>query len=42
MADLAAGEWVKLEINLKSVEDGYNLLVKMPANAECYIFGYDK
>ena len=42
MDDLAAGEWVKLEVNLKNLSDGYTLMAKMPASAECYIFGYDK
>ena len=36
-----AGEWVKLELTLDSVEHGYELMVKLPVDAECYIFGYN-
>ncbi len=36
-----AGEWVKLELSLDSVEADYDLIVKLPIDAECYIFGYN-
>ena len=36
-----AGEWVKLELSLESIEENYDLIVKLPIDAECYIFGYN-
>lgn len=40
MAGYTAGEWVHFSLELDSIEEDYQLVVKLPIDADCYIFGY--
>ena len=41
LGECDSGTWIKYVLELKNVEEGYNLLVKLPEGAECYIYGYN-
>ena len=40
--NLKPGEWCKMEIDVSDIEDAAYLIVRMPINAECSIFGYNQ
>ena len=39
--NLEPGEWCKIEMDVSDVEEAAYLIVRMPINAECKIFGYN-
>lgn len=42
MADLEAGEWCKMTVKVPKTEEDIHLIVRLPVNSECYVFGYNK
>ena len=42
LIDLKAGEWCKMTIELPDFNDSMYLVVRMPKDADCYIFGYNE
>ena len=41
LADFDAGEWCKMTIDVTDITDADGLYVRMPADCECYVFGYN-
>ncbi len=41
-SDLMAGEWCRFTVKLPEAEGEQSLFVRLPSDADCYIFGYNK